>query len=83
MAAGLADIMNAEQYAALKREAYRTQGITDDNSIFTANELQGLKNHEYLDFQDMCVNTGFVQNYEVSVNGGNEKNSSKSFSRVL
>ena len=73
MAAGLADIMNAEQYAALKREAYRTQGITDDNSIFTANELQGLKNHEYLDFQDMCVNTGFVQNYEVSVNGGNEK----------
>lgn len=43
MAAGLADIMNAEQYAALKREAYRTQGITDDNSIFTANELQGLK----------------------------------------
>ena len=73
MAAGLADIMNAEQYAALKREAYRTQGITDDNSIFTANELQGLKNHEYLDFQDMCVNKGFVQNYEVSVNGGNEK----------
>lgn len=73
MAVGLADIMNAEQYAALKREAYRTQGITDDNSIFTANELQGLKNHEYLDFQDMCVNTGFVQNYEVSVNGGNEK----------
>lgn len=73
MAAGLADIMNAEQYAALKREAYRTQGITDDNAIFTANELQGLKNHEYLDFQDMCVNTGFVQSYEVSVNGGNEK----------
>lgn len=73
MAAGLADIMNAEQYATLKREAYRTQGITDDNAIFTANELQGLKNHEYLDFQDMCVSTGLVQNYEVNVNGGNEK----------
>lgn len=73
MAAGMADIMTAEQYAAMKREAYRTQGITDDSKIFTANELQGLNNHEYLDFQDLCVRTGFVQSYEVSVNGGNEK----------
>ena len=73
MAAGVADIMNAEEYANFKREAYRTQGITDDNLIFTAKELEGLKNREFVDFQDLCLHTGFVQNYEVSVTGGTEK----------
>lgn len=72
-AAGVADIMTAEEYANLKREAYRTQGITDDNLIFTAKELEGLKNHDFVDFQDLCLHTGFVQNYEISVNGGTEK----------
>jgi len=70
---GLPDIQTGEEYVAFKREAYRTQGITDDTKIFNADELTGIKNNEYTDWMRECLTNGFVQNNELNITGGNEK----------
>lgn len=73
MHSGLADIQTGEEYVAFKKEAYKTKGITDESQIFTPAELEGIRNGEFIDFQDLCINSGFLQNYEFNVTGGTEK----------
>lgn len=70
---GLANIQTGEEYVAFKREAYRTQGITDDTKIFNADELTGIKNGEFTNWMNECLKNGFVQSNELNITGGTEK----------
>ncbi|HEX8676342.1 MAG TPA: SusC/RagA family TonB-linked outer membrane protein [Segetibacter sp.] len=72
-ATGLPDIQTGDQYAAFKREAFRTAGITDDNLIFNPGELAAIKDKIYVDWMGEVLHNGSIQNHEVSVNGGNDR----------
>lgn len=70
------DMMNAEQYARYKREAYRdreTGEYADDASVFAPEELEYLEKGYDADYPDMLMHNGFNQSYELSVSGGNDK----------
>lgn len=71
--AGLPEIQNGEQYAAFKREAFRTAGITDDSKIFNPGELAALNIRVYTDWMREVLRNGSVRNHEISVAGGNEQ----------
>lgn len=68
-------IMNAEQYARLKREAYRdqeTNEYADDSKVFAPLELEYIADGISTDYRDLMMSNGFNQNYELSITGGNE-----------
>lgn len=71
--AGLADIQNGEEFVRFKREAFRTQGITDDTQIFNPGELEAINQEQYVDWMREIIKTGVVQNYVLGINGGNDK----------
>ncbi|MBP1614849.1 MAG: collagen-binding protein [Bacteroidetes bacterium] len=69
------DIMNAQQYANLKREAYRnhsTNEYVDDTAVFAPEELEYLKAGYDTDYGDLLMHNGFNQSYEMSVSGGSK-----------
>lgn len=72
-------MMNGEQYAQLKREAYRTTNVAEkdayrsDSDIFNAEELEYLKDGYSVDWQSLLLHTGITQNYNVNISGGNAK----------
>lgn len=70
--AGLADIQTGEEYVTFKKEAYRTNGITDEAKIFNAAELDFINQRKYINWQDLCIDHGSLQNYELSLMGGTE-----------
>lgn len=70
------DMMNAEQYARYKREAYRdrtTGEYADDTAVFAPEELEYLAKGYDADYPDMLMDDGFNQSYELSVSGGNDR----------
>lgn len=71
--AGLAKIQSGDEYVKFKREAYRTQGITDDAQIFNSGELTAIQTHNYTDWMRDIIQNGLVQNNEVGVTGGNDR----------
>jgi TonB-linked SusC/RagA family outer membrane protein len=69
-------MMNGEQYAQQKREAYRTTNggvYRKDEDIFQVTELQYLKDGQFEDWQSYIFHNGLMQNYEVNLTGGSEK----------
>ena len=69
-------MMNGEEYAQLKREAYRTTNNNEyrnDEDIFQVDEYQYIQNKQFENWQDYIFHTGMLQNYEVNLTGGNEK----------
>ncbi|WP_320051514.1 TonB-dependent receptor [Anaerorudis cellulosivorans] len=70
---------NGYEYADLKREANRTTGKwsskDDDSKIFAPLELEYLNQGQMEDFPRLLINDGYVQNYELSMSGGNNKTS--------
>jgi TonB-dependent starch-binding outer membrane protein SusC len=69
-------MMNGDEYAQLKREAYRTTNggvYRQDKDIFQVNELEYLQNKQFEDWQSYIFRNGLLQNYELNVAGGNEK----------
>lgn len=71
--AGLAKIQTGDQFAAFKREAFKTAGITDDNLIFNPGELDAIKNRTYTDWQQTLIKDGWLLNNELGISGGTEK----------
>lgn len=71
--AGLAKIQTGDEYAAFKREAFKTQGITDDAAIFNPDELAAINSRQYVDWMREVIKDGSVQNHELSITGGSEK----------
>lgn len=78
------DMMNAQEYAQLKRESFRTVGKykcpvnvkqceEGDRDLFTTVELARLARGESTDWQDLVLRDGFQTNHQLSVAGGNER----------
>ncbi len=65
------------QYVALKREAYRTTGkwnsVADDPAIFNTQELNAIKNNQWVDYQDKLLHNGTQQDYNLGVSAGSER----------
>lgn len=72
------DVMDGEQFAEYKREAFRAAGQYDDSDpnpdvnsrIFDDAELYSIANNRYADYQRLMLRTGSIQNHELSVQGG-------------
>lgn len=75
----LPEFMNAEQYADLKREVARSNGIwnsvDDDAAALGTQQLDYLTKGYSVDWFDLVLNNGYTQNYEVAMRGGNDKTS--------
>jgi len=69
--------MNATQYANLKRQAYKTNGIwnstADDAKIFTPLEIAAINDNTFTYWPGLVLNQGSQQDYVVGVSGGTEK----------
>ncbi|WP_242696004.1 TonB-dependent receptor [Desertivirga brevis] len=66
------NVMNMEQWTALRREAYRTNGVTDDTKAFNSAELTAIANNQFLNYQDLLIHNGTQQDYQLGVNAGTE-----------
>src|SRR5699024_4232959 len=72
-ALGKVDRMNGEEYAELNREAYRAAGeYTSDSQFLDPGELEKLNNGEWMDYQEMILQSGLRHNHNLGISGGNE-----------
>ena len=72
----LPDFMNAEQFADVRRESWRSSwngDLWDDEDIFSPTELTNLHNGVDTDWLDLMFENGYKTNHSISVMGGNEK----------
>ncbi|MDT7829428.1 TonB-dependent receptor [Pricia sp. S334] len=80
----LVDMMNGEEYAAMKRESRRrgaNEGDPNWNGTIPADEvvfddpieLESLAQGRSTDYLDLVLNNGYQTNHQVSVSGGSEK----------
>lgn len=68
------DLMDAERYIEMNREAARQQGsYTTDEDLFLDWELEGIRNGVNTDWQSVAFKTGWQQNHQLSVRGGTDK----------
>ena len=68
--------MNAEQFANLRRESWRTDWdgeLYEDKWIFSQKELESIENGTDTDWIDLMFNDGYKTNHSINVNGGDEK----------
>lgn len=76
---GRTDMMDTQQYLAMKREANRAAGLYDDSNpdasdakIFTAVELANIKKGVNTDWQELMLDPGWQTRHSLGVSGGNE-----------
>ncbi|UGU15864.1 TonB-dependent receptor [Sinomicrobium kalidii] len=70
------DIYNGDEFADLKREAFRTSNLGEylpDEAVFSDLELESVQNREYIDWEDLLIRTGTIHNHNLSISSGNEK----------
>jgi TonB-linked SusC/RagA family outer membrane protein len=73
-------MMNGQEFATLKREAYRTVGkyncpdgtvcAAGDQDLFSPAELAGMQNGVSTDWVDLISRNGLQQNHEIGISGG-------------
>ncbi len=72
----LVDMMNGQEYAALKREARRSSWNgtipADVDVFFDPVELESLAQGRSTDWLDLVVGSGYQTNHQVGVSGGSE-----------
>ncbi len=67
-------MMNGEEFAEYKREAYRTVGrYTNDEEVFFPTELQMLRAGQSTDWQSLVLRSGMQGSHQLSVSGGSER----------
>ena len=75
--AGYGEFLNGPEYVAFKREAFRAAGTwtspSDDAKIFNPLELQAIQKGQFVDWQDLLLNKGRQQDYQLGVTGGSER----------
>jgi TonB-linked SusC/RagA family outer membrane protein len=72
------DIYSGEEFAQLKREAFRTSNngvYRPDDQVFSALELESVQSGEYIDWEKHMLSTGVTNNHSLSVSSGTEKTS--------
>jgi len=70
------DVYSAEEYAMLKREAFRTTNggaYMPDEDIFTPIELESLQNGNFIDWFDEVLQLAPIQNHNFNFSTGSEK----------
>lgn len=70
------DIYSGEEFAQLKREAFRTNNAgvyRPDSEIFSALELASVESGNYIDWEDLIMRTGTTQNHALNFSAGSEK----------
>lgn len=66
-----------EDYIKLRREAFRANNTyTTDEAMFTSYQWDAIQNDEWVNWTDLLLNDGTIQNHQLSVSGGNEKTKS-------
>lgn len=69
------EMRTGDAYINLRREAAKTAGQwstpEDDQTLFNAGEWTALNNNQWVNWKDEVFQTGFVQNHQLSVSGGN------------
>ena len=67
------DVMNAERYVEMQRIAARAEGqYTSDEDLFSEWELEGIRNGEDTNWQDVVFGNGTQQTHQLSIRGGSE-----------
>lgn len=70
-------LMNLEQFVNLRREAFRATGKwsspADDPNAFNNAELEAVNNNQYIDYHDLLIHDGLLQDYQLGVTAGTEK----------
>ncbi|KEO71935.1 hypothetical protein EL17_20680 [Anditalea andensis] len=67
------DLMNAQQYTEMQRQAARQDGsYTTDEALFMDWEREAIQNGVDTDWQKEVFETGLQQNHQLSVRGGTE-----------
>lgn len=72
------DIYSGEEFAQLKREAYRTSNngvYRPDDQVFSVLELESVQSGNYIDWEKEILKTGVTNNHSISVSSGSEKTS--------
>jgi TonB-linked SusC/RagA family outer membrane protein len=72
------DIYSGEEFAQLKREAYRTSNngvYRPDNQVFSPLELESVQSGKYIDWEKDIMRTGVTNNHSISVSSGTDKSS--------
>lgn len=73
------DVYSGEEFAALKREAYRADnpGVAlediNDALIFTPTELEVLESGEFINWEEELLELASTQNHNLSVSSGTDK----------
>ncbi|NJB87713.1 TonB-linked SusC/RagA family outer membrane protein [Lewinella marina] len=75
-ASNTVDMMNGEEFAAMKRESQRdgwNGAIPPDETVFQdPTELESIAMGRSTDFQDLVLNDGWQMNHQLGVRGGTE-----------
>ncbi|MGQ7947535.1 SusC/RagA family TonB-linked outer membrane protein [Flavobacterium sp. WC2509] len=72
------DIYNGEEFAQLKREAFRTANggvYGPDTSVFTSQELESVQSGKYIDWDKYMLTTGVTNNHSISLSSGTDQTS--------
>lgn len=72
------DIYSGEEFAQLKREAYRTDnaGVYGaDDKVFSGLELATVQSGKYIDWEKYILTAGLTNNHSLSVSSGTENTS--------
>lgn len=71
------EVRTGEDYLELRRQANRTIGTWSpddpDSKIFTNDEWNAIQNNQWVDWFDLGTRNGALQNYSLSMSGGNDK----------
>jgi TonB-linked SusC/RagA family outer membrane protein len=69
-------VLTGDAWIQMRKDAYATNGITDESVIFSAAELEAISKGQWVNWLDELTQTGTQQRHSVSVRGGNEKTKS-------
>ncbi|MCC5905325.1 MAG: TonB-dependent receptor [Balneolaceae bacterium] len=68
------NMMNGEEWAELRREAFRAAGDPrPDADLFHPTELEQIQNGTWTDYQDMLLETGVRHQHQLGIAGGSER----------
>jgi len=70
------DLYNGQEYAQLRREAFRTDNpndeYEDDDFVFELEELEALQNNTFVNWEDEVLESATIVNQSLSVSAGTE-----------
>lgn len=70
------DYYNGEEFAQLRREAYRTSSsngqYVDDTVVFNPAMLKALEQKDFTDWENLMIDNASIQKYDLSVRTGTE-----------